>query len=244
MRSLIVVPAYNEESSLPSTLASLQAVPEWFDILVVNDGSTDSTGKVAESFAASSPRTVHVVHLVDNCGIGAAVQTGFVFAAQTQRYRYVVQFDADGQHEAEFVQKLVQECERRGLDLCIGSRFLASDEGGFRSTRIRRIGIQFFCRLVAVLTGTRVTDPTSGLRCSGPRAWRAFANRYPDDYPEPESLFWCLRNRLSIAEIPVRMAARRGGVTSIGCLSSGYYMAKVTLAILFDRLRRREFPAT
>lgn len=173
-KNLVVIPAYNEEASLPRAVDSLQALPDGYEILIVNDGSQDGTGRVADGLARSSRRPVHVVHLPLNSGIGVAVQTGYLFAARRGEYRYVLQFDADGQHDAADLPALVRACEGQGLDLCIGSRFLAPG-GGFRSTWPRRVGIRFFARLIGLLSGLRVTDPTSGLRCAGPRAWACFA---------------------------------------------------------------------
>jgi glycosyltransferase involved in cell wall biosynthesis len=179
------------------------------------------------------------VHLPLNCGIGVAMQTGYLFAAERGDYDYVVQFDGDGQHDASYVEVLVEMCRERRLDLCIGSRFLAHDDG-FRSTAARRAGIRLFRALIGALTGAMITDPTSGFRCAGRRAWSSFAQRYPDDYPEPESLFWCVRNGLRVGETPVRMRERRGGVSSIRRLKAAYYMFKVSGAIVLDRLRPQE----
>ncbi|MCC6421393.1 MAG: glycosyltransferase family 2 protein [Gemmataceae bacterium] len=240
MKTLLVIPAYNEEEALPHTVADLQQLPDGYEILVVNDGSRDRTGAVAHVLARTSRLPLHVVELAVNGGIGVAVQTGYLFAARHEGYDYVIQFDADGQHPAESIPALVEACEREGLDVCIGSRFLGEQGDGFRSSFTRRLGIRFFCRLIGFLSGTRVTDPTSGFRCAGPRAWRSFARQYPEDYPEPESLFWCLRNRLRFGEIPVRMRDRQGGVSSIRLWRTVYYMLKVSFSILFDRLRAVE----
>lgn len=240
MRDLIVMPAFNEEEALPKTLAALAGLPPNFDVLIVNDGSADRTAAVAERLAAAAAFPVHVVHLPVNSGIGAAVQTGYRFALQRGGYRYVIQFDADGQHDPADLPTLVSACETDHLDLCIGSRFLDPAGDGFRSTFARRIGIRFFARLIGTLSGVPVTDPTSGYRCAGPRAWRRFADHYPEDYPEPESLFWCARNHLKVGERQVRMHDRQGGVSSIRRLKAAYYMLKVSLSILFDRIRGPE----
>lgn len=239
MRSLIVIPAFNEEEALPKTLQSLQDLPDYFDILVVNDGSTDRTRQAAEDAARTIRPKVQVVSLPLNCGIGVAVQTGYVFAQKTGVYKYVIQFDADGQHEVAALPRLVEECEAKGLDVCIGSRFL--EKQGFQSTFQRRLGIRFFAWLIWLLSGVTVTDPTSGLRCVGPVVWKRFGHHYPEDFPEPESLFWCARNRLKIGEIPVTMQERQGGVSSLqSAWKPIYYMVKVSVAIVLDRLRRRE----
>lgn len=240
MRHLIVIPAYNEEAALPKTLATLQFLPAEFEILIVNDGSRDRTQQVAEAAAAGGGRAIHLVELPLNSGIGLAVQTGYLFALKRDMYEYVIQFDADGQHDAAALPELVRACVEQQLDLCIGSRFLAPAADGFRSSFQRRLGIRFFAWVTRLLTGVRVTDPTSGLRCAGPRAWQRFARHYPEDYPEPEALFWCARNHLRVGEVPVRMFARQEGTSSIYGWRPLYYMIKVTLAILFDRLRRKE----
>jgi glycosyltransferase involved in cell wall biosynthesis len=240
MRHLIVIPAFNEEVALPQTVTRLQRLPAGFEILVVNDGSTDRTKDVANALGASSRLPFHVAHLPVNCGIGVAVQTGYRFAVIDGGYRYVIQFDADGQHDADYLSALVEQADRDGLDLCVGSRFIRDFGPGSRSTFSRRIGIRFFAWLIGVMSGAKVTDPTSGFRCLGPRAWRRFADSYPEDYPEPESLFWCARNGLRVGELPVRMFERQGGVSSIRKLKAAYYMVKVSLAILFDRIRGSE----
>jgi glycosyltransferase involved in cell wall biosynthesis len=240
VRNLIVMPAFNEEEALPATFAMLDRLPDGFDVLVVNDGSTDRTAAVAERLAAAARFPAAVVHLPVNSGIGAAVQTGYRYAASRGGYRYVIQFDADGQHDPAYLGPLVEACERDHLDLCIGSRFAGDGGDGFRSTFARRVGIRFFAWLIAALSGVPVTDPTSGYRCAGPRVWRRFADHYPEDYPEPESLFWCARNHLKVGEIPVLMHERQGGTSSIYRLRAAYYMVKVSLSIVFDRLRGPE----
>lgn len=239
-RHLVILPAYNEELALPSTIAQLERLPEHFELLVVNDGSRDKTAAVARELQKTCTRKLHLVSLPENCGIGAAVQTGYLFAARKDCYRYCIQFDADGQHNVDYILALTKTCDERQLDLCVGSRFLAGTGVGFQSTFARRIGIRFFAWLISRLSGANVTDPTSGFRCAGPAAWKNFAVRYPDDYPEPESLFWCARNGLKVGEIPVQMFERTAGSSSIKQLRSVYYMLKVTLAILVDSLRRTE----
>ncbi len=240
MKHLVVIPAYNEEASLRRTVEDLQCLPGGYDLLVVNDGSLDRTGDLAQELARRSRLTLHVLHLPVNAGIGGAVQTGYLFAATHGGYQYVIQFDADGQHPAEAIPALIEACTRNDYDLCVGSRFLDPSDSSYRSTFLRRLGIRFFAWLIGLLCGIRVTDPTSGFRCAGPRAWVRFARHYPEDYPEPESLFWCGRNHLRVGEVPVRMRPRQAGVTSIRRFRPVYYMLKVSLAIVIDRLRTRE----
>jgi glycosyltransferase involved in cell wall biosynthesis len=242
MKDLLILPAYNEQDTLEQTVSELQQLLDDFELVVVNDGSKDKTGEIAERLSRTSRIRLHVVHLPFNGGIGVSVQTGYLFAAQRGGYRYVFQFDADGQHDVGYVLPMIDACERDRLDLCIGSRFLDRKPGDFQSTWIRRQGIRFLARLIRTLSGVHVTDPTSGLRCAGPRAWATFARSYPEDYPEPESLYWCARNKLRIGEIPVQMRPRRGGVSSINYVQTLFYLFKVSLAIVVDSLRKKEPP--
>jgi len=236
-RKLVIVPAFNEGAAIGSTVGTLTALPQ-VDVLIVNDGSTDDTAAKAAQLSRDNPR-VFYVSLPLNSGIGAAVQTGFIFAARNG-YEYAAQFDGDGQHDSQSLQDLFTFAETNDVDLCIGSRFLNLNAENFRSTPTRRIGIAFFARLISFLSGVRVTDPTSGMRVCSARVITRFACDYPDDYPEPESLFWCARHGLKVAERPATMHPRVTGVSSIRYLQSGYYMIKVTAAILLDRLRSKE----
>lgn len=237
-RVVVVIPAFNEEEALEPCVKELLERCPAVDILVVNDGSRDTTEEVARRLHRGNPR-VRFVSLPFNCGIGATVQTGLIFA-RNHHYTWAVQYDGDGQHDPAYVAPLVEHARTTRLDLCVGSRFLAGDDGNFRSTWLRRVGISFFARLIGALAAVKVTDPTSGFRVYGRRAIAMFAEHYPEDYPEPEAVFRCARNHLSVGELPVRMRERQGGRSSIRYLHTAYYMLKVTLAILVDRVRARE----
>ncbi len=238
MRLLVIIPAYKEEEAILGTLQSLADLPGKFDVLVVNDGSDDATAERVDGYAADHPN-VHLVNLPFNCGIGVAMQTGFQFAEQ-HGFDYAIQFDGDGQHPADQVMDLVNFAAAEDLDLAVGSRFLPDSEEGFQSTAMRRLGIRFFAGLISLLTGEGVSDPTSGFRVYGRRALAVFARTYPEDYPEPEALFWCCRNQLKVKEAPVKMKERQGGQSSIRYFRTIYYMLKVTVAIVIDRLRSKE----
>ncbi|MFN8005697.1 MAG: glycosyltransferase family 2 protein [Terriglobia bacterium] len=241
MKNLIVIPAYNEEVSLEKTVASLQRLSsDVYEILVVNDGSSDRTHECAQRAKQASKLEVQIISLGSNGGIGVAVQAGYIYARKRGGYRYLIQFDADGQHEASYIEPLVSACETERLDLCIGSRFLEMEEGNYHSTIQRRLGIRFCSMLIYLLSGVMVKDPTSGFRCIAPRVWEQFADNYPAEFPEPVSLFWCARNKLRIGEIPVRMHKRQGGISSIRRFKTLEYMLMVSLAIVVDRLRMKE----
>lgn len=237
-RVLAVVPAFNEEEALGDCVRELLSVCPQVDVLIVNDGSTDATAKVAGQLAQESGR-VQWTSLPFNCGIGATVQTGLMFALANQ-YSFAVQYDGDGQHDPKYIIPMVEEAREKGLDLCVGSRFIDVHSDSFRSTRLRRIGIIFFARLIGALASVKVTDPTSGFRVYRRKAIELFAEHYPEDYPEPEALFRCARNGLKVGEYPVQMRERQGGRSSIRYMRTAYYMVKVTLAILVDRIRSKE----
>lgn len=227
-RVLVIVPAYNEETNIEATVRAV--VDAGYDYVVINDGSLDSTLDICKS------NDINVLDLPQNLGIGGAVQAGHKYA---KRYGYDidVQVDGDGQHDPQYIAMLVDEISN-GADLVIGSRFLTSLDG-FKSTRLRRMGIKWLSLWLRLFTGKIITDPTSGFRASGPRAISLFCENYPDDYPEPESIATSLKAGLTVSEVPVKMRERQGGVSSIGGISSIYYMVKVSLAISIACLTKR-----
>ena len=201
--------------------------------LVVDDGSSDSTADTARALG------VRCVQLCSNLGIGGAVQTGLRVASR-EGFDCAIQLDGDGQHPAEAIPALLARLGGADApDLVVGSRFLASGKraGGFQSTAARRIGIRWLSFALRALAGLRMTDPTSGLRVYGPRALWLFDARYAYDYPEPESLVLAWRAGLTIAEESVVMRPREIGESSIRGLSAGYYMLKVTLAMVLSLVR-------
>jgi len=237
MDTLIIIPAYNEEGNLGKAVQDALQCPA-ADILIVNDGSTDRTRDTAENLAAENPR-VASISLPLNSGIGSAMQSGFIYAVRNN-YTYAAQFDGDGQHSSRSLTEMLKKTREEKLDLCIGSRFLDLSPENFKSTRLRRFGIAFLARLTSLLVDCKVTDPTSGLRIYGRRAIEIFAQYYPDDYPEPEALLIASRNNLRIKELPAEMYAREAGQSSIHHFRTAYYMSKVTLAILIEKMRSRK----
>lgn len=163
------------------------------------------------------------------------MQTGYRYAYE-YGYDMAVQVDGDGQHDPEFLDIMAEYLTEHHLDMVIGSRFI--EKKGFQSSYTRRMGIKFFTWLIKLMTGKTITDPTSGLRMVGRNAINLFAKDYPRDYPEPESVVAILRRNMRVEEIPVVMKAREGGVSSISLKKSIYYMIKVPLAILIERIRK------
>lgn len=226
---LVIIPALNEEASIGHVVSETRQHLPGADVLVVNDGSTDHTAQIAASAGAI------VLNLPYNVGIGASVQTGFLFAAQ-HGYAIAVRSDGDGQHEPRDLCRLVAALQAGDADMVIGTRFV--ENRGYQATRARRAGILILARLISAIIGQPVTDPTSGFAAFNRRAITLFARVYPHDYPEPEGLVVAHRAGLRIREIPVTMKPRYGGRSSITSLRSIYYMIKVILAILIGLLRR------
>ena len=228
-RVLVIIPAFNEEQSIGTVIRQVREYG-FEDIVVIDDGSLDNTTSVARSCG------VTVLTLPFNTGIGGAVSLGLSWACG-QGYEVVLRVDADGQHDASCARAVLEPVLCGGVQLCIGSRFMGSLDQGYRSSFVRRIGIGFFSRLITLLTGRRVTDPTSGFNAFGPQAVALFAGYYPADYPEPEAIVIAARAGLTVQEVPVKMRPRSAGNSSIRYLRTLYYMINVTLAIMLNYLR-------
>jgi hypothetical protein len=229
---LVIVPAFNEAQAIGQVIEDLRSLELPLDILVVNDGSIDATSELARATGQAL-----VVDLPKNLGIGGAVQTGFKYAVRNG-YQAAVQFDGDGQHVAAELAGLLGKLQGDGISMVIGSRFLAEEPTGYRSTFVRRIGIRLFQAVNSLLIGQRVTDNTSGFRAYDRQAIEFLALHYPLDYPEPEAVILLGRNGFRIAEATTRMRERQTGGSSIAGLSGAYYMVKVLLAILMTALRK------
>ena len=232
-RHLAIVPAYNEAAAIAATVADVHAHAPGFDVLVVDDGSTDETARRAQAAGAT------VVRMPFNLGIGGAMQAGYQFALERD-YEIAVQIDGDGQHDARHVPELLEHLRANPeLNMVTGSRFMVAENGGYRSSLPRRVGIRIFARVLSLVVGREVTDPTSGLRMVERRGIELFARDYPHDYPEVEAVLLLHFHQLEGDELPVSMRARTTGVSSINAGRSVYYMVKVLLAILVGVLRAR-----
>ena len=237
MRVLIIIPAYNEEANIERVVHTVTAFAarcdsHQVDYIVINDGSVDRTEEICrrEGF--------ETVHLVQNLGIGGAVQTGYLLARQLN-YDAAVQFDGDGQHDIESLDALLRPIAEGKADFVIGSRYL-NNASAFRSTFMRRLGSSMLALTLRICSGFRPTDPTSGYRAANRAGIRLLSEDYPADYPEPESIVTLLKHKLRVTEVSVNMFERLGGVSSISPLKSVRYMFKVSLAILCTSFRRKE----
>ena len=223
MKKLIIIPAYNEYENLARTINDVKAHAPDYDYVIIDGCSTDGTAQLCREQGFS------MIHLPVNLGIGGAVQTGYLYARE-RNYDIAVQIDGDGQHNTRYLKDMEKIMVSCGADMVIGSRFIKRE--GFQSSNLRQMGIRYFSWLIRVLTGARITDPTSGMRMVNRELIRLFASEYPKDYPEPESVAWILKKHKQVAELPVMMNAREKGVSSISPVNSVYYMINVTLAVI------------
>ena len=228
-KTLIIIPAYNEEGSVARVIENIRRDVPDADILVVNDGSRDRTARQARESGAM------VMNLPYNMGIGSAVQSGFLFAKE-KGYHFAVQVDGDGQHPASEIPRLLAALTN-GVDMSIGSRFVQNTK--YRAPFLRSVGIKIFSFLVTMLVGKRVYDTTSGFRAINRKAILLLTETYPHDYPEVEALITLHRNGMRFVEVPIEMNYRQEGKSSISAKAGVYYMLKVTLAVLVAVIKRR-----
>ena len=227
MKILIIIPCYNEEENIERVVANLkQAAPE-ADYLIVNDCSTDRSAAICRDNGFS------YVSLPVNLGIGGGVQCGYLYARE-HGYDITVQMDGDGQHDPAYLDAIVEPVLRGELDMCIGSRFIKKE--GFQTSFMRRVGIHFLSGMILLLSGNHVRDVTSGFRATNARMTAYFAEHYASDYPEPEAILAASLAGFRVGETPVVMQERQGGVSSINAVKSVYYMVKVSLSLIINRL--------
>jgi len=233
VKVLIIIPAYNEQENIRNVISSVQEMAPFADYIVINDCSTDSTKRILEEMK------VNYISLTANLGIGGGVQCGYIYAAENG-YDVAVQFDGDGQHDASYIQKLVDPILAEKSDYTIGSRFIDNTNSGFKSTSSRRIGIKVISTLIYFCTGVKINDVTSGFRAVNRKMIELFAREYAQDYPEPEAIVTAAMRGVKISEISVIMHERNGGTSSIFAFRSFYYVVKVSLAIILRRFTAKK----
>jgi glycosyltransferase involved in cell wall biosynthesis len=230
VRTLVFIPAWNEEHSIEKVIDDARANLPEADLLVIDDGSTDRT-------AARARRAgVMVASLPFNQGVGAAHQTGYIFAL-ARGYDICGQLDGDGQHPASELARLLELISSDAADLVVGSRFAGRSQ--YQATRARRGGQKMFSLLVSSATGQSFTDTTSGMRALNHRAMALFVRRYSSEFAEVESLQQAVRAGLRVRELPVEMLPRTGGDSFITPLVSAFYIFKTLVVLMVGQLRPR-----
>lgn len=227
MKTLILIPCYNEEENIEHVVERLRRTVPEADYLVINDCSKDGSRAILQK------NGYRYLDLPINLGIGGGVQSGYLYARE-HGYDITVQMDGDGQHDPAYLRRLIDPVASGELDMCIGSRFIEKE--GFQTSFMRRFGIQILSVLIRFLCGQKVLDTTSGFRACGRELTAFYADHYAQDYPEPEAIIAAVMNGYKVGEVPVVMSERQGGVSSISTLHSAYYMIKVTLSLIIYRL--------
>lgn len=233
MKILMIVPAYNEEENILNTCQKIKEFSKELDYIVINDGSKDNTLKILQE------NNLNHINLINNLGIGGAVQTGYKYAFENN-YDIAIQFDGDGQHDINYVKRICEPLENGQADMCIGTRYLDKTSSEFQSTFMRRLGSSIISLFIKICCHKKITDPTSGFRAVNKKVIEEFAKEYPKEYPEPESTVSLLVNGYKIKEVPVSMNERIGGTSSIRLWKSVDYMVKVVLAIIIDSISFRK----
>lgn len=232
---LLVIPAYNEEHNILNTYKSVVEHNKKnkvnYDVIIINDGSTDGTESIL-----SKNKIPHIT-LIHNLGIGGAVQTGYKYAFEND-YDVAVQFDGDGQHDVNYVDKIVKPIVNKEADFTIGSRYLDKNTSEFKSTLARRLGIKLISFIIKLVTRKKILDTTSGFRACNRKIIKEFASDYPTEYPEPITTTELLKKGYKLKEVPVSMNERKAGVSSIKTWKQAYYMINVYLSILMVGIRR------
>ena len=232
---LLIIPAYNEEENILKVYKSIIEYNEQnkanYDVIVINDGSKDSTSEICHK------NGIPVVDLVHNLGIGGAVQTGYKYAYYND-YDIAVQFDGDGQHDIRYVKDITEPLLNEKTDMVIGSRFIDKSRKGFKSSASRRLGIKIISAFMRFATKRKIYDTTSGFRAVSKKIISDFAMSYPSEYPEPITTAELLKKGYRVKEVPVEMKERMGGKSSIHTWKNIYYMMNVSLALLAIKIRR------
>lgn len=228
-RVLIIVPAWNEERNVGHTVAEIRAARPDYDVVVIDDGSTDQTASVARQAGAV------VIQLPFNLGVGGAMRTGFTYA-QRHGYRRAIQVDADGQHNPSDIAVVLDGLDR--ADISIGARF--ADVGDYEVRGPRRWAMIFLARVLSAVAKTRLTDATSGFRAAGPRAIDQYVRYYPAEYfgDTLDSLVAACHAGLTVTQVPVAMRPRMHGTSTQGTAGATLYLLRAVFALSLAVMRR------
>lgn len=234
-KTIIIIPAYNEEANILKTYNSIieynKEFNKTYDVIVINDGSTDKTENILYD------NNIPHITLIHNLGIGGAVQTGYRYALENN-YDIAVQFDGDGQHDINYVKNIIEPIIKEKADFVIGSRYVDAKTSEFKSTLARQMGIKLISFLIKLVTRKKVLDTTSGFRACNQSIIKEFANSYPTEYPEPITTTELLKKGYELEEVAVSMNEREAGQSSIRAWKNVYYMINVYLSIIMVGIRR------
>ena len=225
-KTLLIIPAYNEEDNIEETVKRIDGK---YDYIIINDGSTDKTSYICQK------NNYKHINLIKNLGIGGAVQTGYKYALNNN-YDIAIQFDADGQHDVECIEDLIKPIKDGKAHFVVGSRFVGNSSE-FKSTKMRQLGINIISKTIKKLSNTTIKDVTSGFRAANKEIIKRFADNYPSEYPEPISNFELIKDGYIVSEVAVKMHERKGGKSSIRSWKNVYYMFNVILSILILNMR-------
>ena len=229
-RRIAIVPALNEAATIGRVIQEIRDVDPGFEILVVDDGSDDGTGEIADAAGAL------LVRLPFNLGIGGAVQTGYRYAL-ANGFDIAVQIDGDGQHDPSQLRLILEPLVAGDADIVIGSRFAGA--GNYRAARGRRLGMRVFAAIVSVIVRQSLTDTSSSFRALNRRSLSLFAVDYPHGFLETvEATVLAGKYRLRMKEVPVTMRERELGRSSLTIPLSLFYTAKVLLAVFVSLFRK------
>lgn len=230
---LLIIPAFNEESNIVNTVNKILQFNKDnktnYDVIVVNDGSSDNTAKICDD------NNIPYLNLIQNLGIGSAVQAGLKYANK-HNYDIAVQYDGDGQHDVNYVKNVCQPIIDKKANLVIGSRFIDKTSSKFKSSGSRRMGINIISFFIKLLSRKKIYDTTSGFRAMDKNIIKTFSSNYPIEYPEPISTFNAIKQKFKIEEVPVSMNERQGGVSSITSWKSVYFMINVVFSLFIEAL--------
>ena len=229
MKTLLIIPAYNEEDCITKVIDNLINNYPQYDYVIINDGSTDHTSEICHK------KGYEIIDLPINLGLAGAFQTGLK-NAYLKGYDFAMQMDADGQHLPEYVDKLLEKMNE-GYDIVIGSRFVTEK----KPKSMRMLGSNMISRAIRVTTGTRIMDPTSGMRMFNRSMIREFANNI--NYgPEPDTISFLIKQGAKIGEVQVKMSERIAGESYLNFTKSIWYMTKMLISIIIlQNFRKRKY---
>ena len=226
LKTLLIIPAYNEEESLKTTIDSLRKTVSQVDLLIVNDGSRDGTVRVCRE------NRYPFLDLSTNLGLAGAFQAGMKYAYR-HGYDCAIQFDADGQHLPEYIEPLAKAVET--YDIVIGSRFLGSK----KPMSMRMVGSTLIQLAIRLTTGEKLTDPTSGMRAFNARMIEQMAHGL-NFGPEPDTVSYLIKRAdAKVVEVPVEMGERAAGESYLNPGASAMYMLRMAISILFIQFFRK-----